>query len=95
MASPGRTPSLDKLEAERKALDAKIKAARRAEKRAQAETEKQRFAIIGAAIARELAENKGLLAQLQPVIERRVTKASERRLLGLEPLPRPTTPSAS
>lgn len=87
MAKRGPQPSLDKLEAERKALDAKIRAARTAQKRAHANTEKRRFAIIGTAIAQELAENEDLLAQLQPVIERRVTKTVDRRLLGLPAKP--------
>lgn len=87
MAKRGPQPSLDKLEAERKALDAKIRAARTVQKRAQANAEKRRFAIIGTAIAQELAENEDLLAQLQPVIERRVTKTADRRLLGLPAKP--------
>lgn len=95
MAKRGRKPSLSKLEAQRKELDDKIKAAKKAERKAAAELETQRFAIIGAAIARELAENEELSKQLEPLINKRVTKAAERRFLGLEPLRKKPAASAS
>lgn len=87
MAKRGRRPSLDKLEAQRKELAAKIRAAKKEEKAAAAEVEQKRFAIIGMAIAKELAANESLARELEPLINKRVTKAAERRFLGLEPLP--------
>lgn len=88
MAARGRRPNLSKLEEQRKAIDDRIKAARKAAKQAANATESQRFAIIGRAIAAELQENKDLARQLEPLINKRVTRASERKFLGLEPLPK-------
>ncbi len=94
MAKRGRRPSLDKLEAQRKDLATKIRAAKKEERQAAAEVEQQRFAIIGSAIAEELAENDVLARELEPLINKRVTKAADRRFLGLEPLPKKSTPTS-
>lgn len=95
MAKRGRKPSLSKLEEQRKAIDDRIKAAKKEERQAAAELETQRFAIIGAAIARELAENEELSKQLEPLINKRVTKAADRRFLGLDPLPKKSAASGA
>ncbi len=86
MATRGRKPDLSKLETKRKEIDAQIKAVKKAERDAAAEVEKQRFAIIGSAIAAELSVNEELAHQLEPLINKRVTKAADRRFLGLPPL---------
>lgn len=86
MPPPGRKPNISKLEAKKAALNAQIKALKREERREQLALERKRYAILGRALAKELAENEQLAAQLEPVLNSRVTKAPERALLGLSPL---------
>lgn len=86
MAKRGRKTSLSKLEEQRKSLDERIKAAKKDEQAAQTALRKKRFAIIGSAVAAELEENEALARQLEPVINKRITRASDRKLLGLPPL---------
>ncbi len=95
MAKRGRKPSLVKLEEQRKVLNDRIKSAKRDERKAVVELERERYAIIGRAIAKELAENHDLAAQMEPIINARVTRAVDRKFLGLEPLPKKSTSSAS
>lgn len=86
MPSPGRKPKLAKLEEQQAALAAKIKAEKRAERKRQLEVERQQYLVLGRALAKELAENEELSTALEPILNARVTKPSERKLLGLEPL---------
>lgn len=90
MAASKRAPSLSALEAQKAELNDKIRKLKRQQKRDERATEKERFATLGNALARELEENHDLADQLEPLINARVTKASERRLLGLPSLTRRT-----
>ena len=82
----GRRPNLEKLEAKQAELAEQIKAAKREERRREAELERQRYQILGRALAKELVENEALAAQLEPVLNARITKARERVLMGLPAL---------
>lgn len=93
MTQRGRKPSLTKLQEKHAKLAAQIRAAKRAERQHELKLERQRYAIIGQALAKELAENSDLAAELEPVINRRVTKAKDRAFLDLPPLQK-KTPSA-
>lgn len=86
MSGGGRKLSLTKLEEKQKELKAQIKELKRQQRREAAEQDRKRYAIMGEALARELAENDALAQQLGPIINRRVTKAKDRIFLGLEPL---------
>ncbi len=88
-----RKDTLTKLQEKQAALAEQIKQAKRDERKQALADERKRFAILGQALGKELAENEELAAQLEPLINARVTKASERKFLGLEPL-KPSTPSA-
>ncbi len=89
-----RASSLDTLERKKAELAAQIKELKRQERKEQALIEKQRFAIIGRALAKELCENHELATQMEPIIAARVTKPSERKLLGLPPLAKEPPPAA-
>lgn len=94
MTPPKHNSSLSKLEQQRADLDAKIRAEKRKERKRQADDERQRYRILGRAVAKEIAENESLALQLEPVLNARITKASERRFLGLPPIQKSTPPSA-
>jgi len=89
---PKRPPLLERLEEERKELQRKIAEARKAEAKKQAETDRRRREIIAAALAAEIAEHPEMEEQFRDVLERRVKAASARRMLGLDPLPKPSQP---
>ncbi len=86
MAKRGRKPTLTKLQEKQAELAEQIKELKREERREQVALERQRFAILGRALARELAENPDLAEKLDPLINARVTKVRERQILGLAPL---------
>ena len=50
------------------------------------ETETKCFAIVGRALAEELAENETLAAELEPILNARVTDPGAREMVGLKPL---------
>ena len=83
---------LTKLEEQRKALDAEIRAAKQEQRKQEAQLAKKRFALMGKAIAAELPQNDDLLRQLEPYIDKHTTRAADRRLLRLAPLPKAAKP---
>ncbi len=90
MAQRGRKASLSKLQEKQAEIATQIKVLKRDERREAAKLERLRFSIIGQALAKELAENADLSAQLAPIIDRRITKSKDRALLGLPALKKST-----
>lgn len=93
MTQTGRKRSLSKLEEKQAVLAAEIKELKRQERKERTALEKERYSIMGRALAKELAHNPTLADQLEPVLDRRVTNARERKIVGLQPLSS-QTPSA-
>ncbi|MEM1350031.1 MAG: hypothetical protein AAGI01_15830 [Myxococcota bacterium] len=89
MPPRNRKPTLAKLQEKQAELAAQIKEIKRQERRDQLELERKRYLILGRALAKELAENDALAAQLDPVLNARITKPRERDLMGLPPLTEP------
>ena len=83
-----RTVSLEKLREREAALKQQIKEAGAVEARREEELNGERSTLIGAALVAEMKGNEDLAAQLAPVIDRHITKAKDRKLLGLTPKPR-------
>jgi len=79
---------LQKLKEQESAIKEKIKKAKKAESKKQAAIHQKKCAIIGIAILAEMEENQGLKSTLNPIIEKRVTTTGERKIIGLEPLPK-------
>ena len=81
-----RTPKLEKLRQQQADLRAQIKDAEKAEKRKEAERHLLRCTIIGSALVDAMRDDETLAAQLEPIINKRVVKVKERRMIGLPPL---------
>lgn len=79
---------LIKLKEQEQALKEKIKEAQKAEKKKQAVAYAKKCAIVGAAILEEMETNQSLKATLEPIINRLTIASSDRKVLGLEPLPK-------
>lgn len=85
---PKDTP-LDKLLKQQEELKAQIKEAKAKKRRLEMAEKKERCRIMGAALLDILEENSDLAAQIEPLIEDKVTKDKDRQILGLDPLPKP------
>ena len=79
---------LIKLKEQEQALKEKIKEAQKAEKKKQAAAHAKKCAIVGAAILEEMENNQSLKSTLEPIINRLTIASSDRKVLGLEPLPK-------
>lgn len=91
---PKRTPTLAQLKEQQAELAVQIREAKKRERLQAIETERQRYSIIGRALAKELATNHELAAKMEPIINARVTNPKERALLGLPPQAKTEAPSA-
>lgn len=79
---------LTKLKEQEQALREKIKEVQKAEKKKQAAAYAKKCAIVGAALLEEMETNQSLKATLKPIINRLTIASSDRKVLGLEPLPK-------
>lgn len=85
----GRKPDLDKLRAEQVELNRKIKEAEEAEKREIEEREAARFQLVGRTVCAAMENGDAEFSEwVNDLLTNNVRKAAERKLLGLEPLPR-------
>lgn len=79
---------IKKLKEQEAAIKDKIREAQKAESKKQAAAFSKKCAVVGAAILEEMESNQSLKATLQPIINRLTIAASDRKVLGLEPLPK-------
>ena len=86
MPKRGRRPDLTKLQERKAELDAQIKAVKREQREEQLALERERFSVLGRALAKALADDEQLARSLEPIINAHVTKARDRKLLNLPPL---------
>lgn len=90
---------LEALQRKQDELTKQIAAAKKAERARQAELHKRRCEVVGAAVlkALEVADDRSLEETLAPLFDRHTTKARDRKMLGLPPLPKKSekdTPAA-
>ncbi len=79
---------LDKLIERQEKLAKEIKQAKAAQAKKEAAIYADKCRIVGAAILAELENNENLRLSLNPIIDKRTTTAKDRKLLGLNPLPK-------
>lgn len=89
---------LDKLLKQEAALKQKIRDARRQEEKRKTQLQLKKAKIIGLAVLAEIKTNQVFNQSLQPVLERHIKNAQDRKMLGLPALntaenPAPTNSS--
>lgn len=80
---------IEKLKQQEAEIKAKIKEAQKAQAKKDAEIYTKKCTVVGAAVLAEMENNPALKASLDPIIDKQTLASKDRRLLGLEPLPKP------
>ncbi len=79
---------LDKLIERQEKLAKEIKQAKAEQAKKKAVIYADKCRVVGAAILAELENNENLRVSFNPIIDKRTTTAKDRKLLGLDPLPK-------